>query len=254
MIVTKNNNIRQGFPECRGSTITYPCYAEIKLDGELNWFNNGKLYNKSGKTREKCPITDALDTKHTLIGELYYGRGQLGQLYPLLSHQDSDDLNYCVFDVLTTTTPPGLTYEERREILLNEVKESAHVSIVPTWYLEEKEQLDELKEEVWNEGFEGLVVKSPNSMYQTGPCKWVKIKKKDRNDYQVVYIDPSLERVEVLVQLPSVGYRRVGVKVVNRYKSRLKLHDSITVEHQGQLSAGGLRHPCYIPKEKGGTL
>jgi len=76
--------------------------AEIKLDGEFNYLHIDKTgvstVNKSGKVRSGWLKWEG--TEHTtLIGELYYGAGKAGQLYDLLSHQDSDDLNFRAFDI-----------------------------------------------------------------------------------------------------------------------------------------------------------
>ena len=246
------SNISMGFPECRGSVQRFPCYAEIKLDGELNWYNNGMLANKSGKTRKNCPITEELQAyteDKVLIGELYYNGGKQGALYDLLRNHASDDLRYCVFDMITSGT-----YEERRELLINTLVETEHVKIAPTWYVEDKEELDRIRDSVYANGFEGLVIKQPNGRYVTGPCEWIKLKKKDRSNFKIHYIDPNQERIEVSVPVPNGQPRVVGVKVANKYKPRLNVYDTVTIEHQGILSAGGLRHPVYIPKEKGGVI
>ena len=61
--------------------------------------------------------------------------------------------------------------------------------------------------------------------------------------------------MEVMVRSASCPLGRVvGVKLVDKYKSRVKIGDVVTIEHQGILSGGGLRHPVYIPKERGGVL
>ena len=248
MKISKQNPMP--YPECRGSTITYPCYAELKLDGELNWYDSGKLINKSGKTRTDCPITNELSNcKDILIGELYLNYGRSGELYEFLKHQKSDNLLYCVFDILLR----DLSYEDRREHLLGTVKETDHVKIVPTWYIENKQELDELKQQLFNLNYEGLVVKRPQSRFRVGPLDWVKIKHKDQSDFTIKHVDPSQERAEVWVPTPGGG-SIVGVKIANKYKPRLRPGHNITIEHQGILKDGGLRHPVYIPKEKGGVL
>ena len=52
MIIKKTNPVR--YPELRGSieAIRYPSFVEPKIDGELNWYRDGYLFNKSGKVRE----------------------------------------------------------------------------------------------------------------------------------------------------------------------------------------------------------
>ena len=239
------------YPECRGSVISYPCYAEIKIDGEMNYYASiaRSLVNKYGKTRGNCPITNELDGfTHNLIGELYCNDGKLGELYNLLSMKESHDLKFCVFDIVDDT----LTYEDRREILWNELKETDHVKIVPTWYIEDAAELDALKQEVWDDGWEGLVIKQPTSKFKTGPNTWVKLKLKDRNNLEVVHIDPSQERMEV--RHVTCVNTIVGVKLPNKYKPLIKPGDKVTIEHLGILPSGSLRNPNYVPKSRGGIL
>jgi len=102
-------------------------------------------------------------------------------------------------------------------------------------------------------GYEGIVVKNFGSPIVLGPCDWVKIKNKDQTDYEIVEIDQDKERIEVLVPcfVPvGQGFIHVGVKAPNRYKKYLKVGDKVTIEHQGVLDSGSLRHPVLIPKKE----
>jgi hypothetical protein len=42
----------------------------------------------------------------------------------------------------------------------------------------------------------------------------------------------------------------VGLKAPNRYKKHIKIGDKVTVEHQGVLASGSLRHPVLIPRKE----
>ena len=90
------------------------------------------------------------------------------------------------------------------------------------------------------------MLKSPNSRFKVGITDWVKIKKKDQSVFQVVYIDPVLERIEVrVITNEGLTAKRVGVKVVTKQKAKLKVGDWVTVEYYGILEGGSLRHPVF---------
>ena len=69
--------------EIRGKLngIKYPCFAEIKYDGEYceyrkNMLAGSRLVNKYGNERKDCPIIwelDAQQMSYVIMGELYYG-------------------------------------------------------------------------------------------------------------------------------------------------------------------------------------
>ena len=270
------------FPKIRGklSAIRYPCYVEVKLDGEANIYTNGVLVSKSsGKVRSNCPITDTLsqifDERTILFGELYYGDGKFGDLYKFLSNQKSDDLNFAIFDVYHPTLNGdyewrrqwllGMTYDKmlgehsflRNEFFNEPVRPRGHtyrtkVKIMPTRYAEDKAHLDILVELSKHRGYEGVVVKNGSSMLytphgslletQTG---WVKVKHKTTCDLKLVMLDPVKERGEV-----DYKGRNVGVKIPFKYKQHLKVGDIVEIEHQGELSGGSVRHPVFIRKRE----
>jgi ATP-dependent DNA ligase len=104
---------------------------------------------------------------------------------------------------------------------------------------------------VVKKGFEGVVVKPLSGKLVLDTCDWVKIKSKDRNDYQVTMIDKTQERLEFFAPVPQ-GHANypgvtVGLKCANKYKPFIKVGDTILVEHQGILATGSRRHPTLIP-------
>jgi len=254
MMKVVRTNEKMAYPELRGTveSIRYPAMAEIKLDGEFNYLHIDKTgvstVNKSGKVRSGWLKWEG--TEHTtLIGELYYGAGKAGQLYDLLSHQDSDDLNFRAFDI---TCYKGT--DVVNEDLLTRIELLSEVwPIDPTRYkvVNSLAEMYEYFHWVVSQGYEGIVVKNLDSKLRFGPCGWVKIKYKDQNDYHISMIDPVRERIEVNVvsHIDACTIEKaVGVKVCNKDKSGLSLGDIVTIEHQGILSGGGLRHPVYKGK------
>ena len=246
MLISKGD--RQAFPELKGDirAMRYPAYCEMKADGELNWFKPDKehpyLINKSGKIRYSFPITKELShIKHKLLGELCWGDGKAKSLYEFLKHQTDDELKFMVFDV----DIPG-TYIERKLWLADHIFPMPHVRLVDWSRALTK---DDIKIHydcyVNGMGYEGIVVKSADSRLIMGVCPWVKLKKKETSDLEVISIDPTQERIEVLVH-SAMGSKPVGVKVMNKIKATLKVGDIVEIEHQGILSQGGLRHPVFV--------
>jgi ATP-dependent DNA ligase len=243
------------FPKIRGSrhNIRFPCYAELKYDGEANIYTQGLLISKSsGKIRTNCPATDKLskiinDKNILLFGELYYGSGKFGDLYKFLSNQNSDNLKYIIFDVYHPTLN-GAPYEQRREFLLN----LTDSDVVDTWYCENDEDVESIIKHSKNLDFEGIVLKNKDSVLyakslievQTG---WCKVKHKYTADMKLIMLDPVLKRGEV--ENPING-KPVGIKINAKDKAGLSVGDVIEVEHQGVLSGGSLRHPIFKRKRE----
>lgn len=249
------------FPELRGSleSIRYPAMAEIKFDGEFNWIiHNGDgspyLVNKNGKERSDFHVTiNALEMSKGRafrgIGELFFVDGKLGRLYDLISSQGKIPANlgfYCFdlfqVDGLDITQLDYLTRQETLgEILPGFIHDQPTIKLVRS-----EQEAILFFTRVVAEGYEGIVLKNLDSKFVLGPCSWHKMKFKDTTDYEVAYIDPTRERIEIRTRDGNGNnWRTVGVKVLNANKRYLNVGDVVTIEHQGVLSGGGLRHPVY---------
>lgn len=184
--------------------ISYPVFAEIKLDGELQFLkvSNGEalLFNKPkyGRIRYDCPITEmARDLPNCLlVGELYYGEGK--DFYELLRHKVDNDLKIAVFDILTYQGKDlkDLPYSKRKLYLYElGLKFFDHIyprindpiTLIYSKLIPFEEALIKYKDEIINYGYEGLVLKRGDSTYfdgQTG--KWWKLKKELTADLPVI--------------------------------------------------------------------
>lgn len=269
MKITKNPNAKATIPEIRGSfaNIRYPCFGEIKYDGEAivishNIERDITTTNKYGTMRSNWSKLNEIQTllvnrgvsEAIFLGELFWSHGGSGMLYELLKHKTDDNLNIRIYDIAHLTTADytvDSTTEllDRKEVLTDLF--SLTDFIVRPEVMHNKDEARSYFKKVTNVGYEGIVLKMFDGRLTKGPCAWVKMKYKDRNEYTVVYVDPTLERIKVEVVVGVVGLSgrkvKVGCKCPNRYKQYVKVGDKVTIEHQGILPSGSLRHPVYVP-------
>jgi len=236
------------FPKLRGSVslVTYPCFAEVKLDGEATQFvktgGKSKLVNRRGreiendKVREWCHQSFE-DIEHVvLFGESYVNEGKKGDLYELLKAKDKD-LKFMPIDMLSI----GLQLPNEQLKVRREMIEYRMGKIVPGHDIVDKVGLDTYNKNALALGYEGIVVK-PLHCYLHGINPCVKIKETDSSAFPVSKIEKAADRIEVMVDTIK-GSKAVGVKATSRQKARLKLGTMVIIEHKGILSEGGLRHP-----------
>jgi len=248
------------FPQLRGSKefIKYPCFVEHKYDGEANYYIKeqdklGYLVNKYGRIRNNL-ITAELDEMFNdfaqviVFGELYVNGGIRGALYDLLKHKENDDmLHFACIEMVSLDDEDIPTLMTSKEMLNEIVFNAPHVHVIPFKLVDNEREMEQQYMHILEQGYEGAVVKWIHSpCYTNGPVPWTKIKYKDQSDFEVVHIDPVKDRIEVSVENPEGKSRRVGVKCTPNQKRLLRVGGRATVEHQGFLSQGGLRHPVFI--------
>lgn len=211
--------------------------------------------NKYGTVRCDFPalerIRDAVLERNmtaTFLAELHSGKGLAGALYQLLEEKTTDAVNLCCYDILQFDRQDvrDMHLITRKEVLSDILPQP----LISKCVLVNNEQEAKLVfDGMVEQGYEGAVIKSLDSNLMFGPCSWAKMKHKDQSDYEVIYIDPNQERIEIKVLIPRPGSAvSVGVKAVNKYKKHINVGELVTVEHQGVLSSGSLRHPVLIPK------
>ena len=264
MKMTKQTS-KPTFPELRGSVehIRYPAWCEIKYDGELCYIiyagDTICTVNKYGTVREDFPalteINQQLKSKNVkaciLLAELYHEEGKIQLGGELNSNKTSDLLNLKAFDILQLNEDlvSEETFIDRREGLVDCLGDLAIGGFVAN----DRGQAEQYFHERVAEGFEGIVMKEFDSHLVMGPCSWAKMKNKDQTDYKVGMVEVDKERIEVSVPGPGGGkggtnYIVVGCKAPNKYKKHIKVGDMVTIEHQGVMLSGSLKHPVLIPK------
>jgi len=253
-------------PELRGSidAMKYPALSDIKVDGEFEYIilleNDACCVNKYGTVKRdftalmlcQQSLKSCKHSKACLLGELYMDNGKAGDFYVMQANKNRPEaLNLFIHDIVMLD---GVDLRNQNLLTRREMLHEALYWCPATNLVNNKQEaLDHFKT-MTSQGWEGTVIKSCDSKLVFGPCSWVKMKKKDQNDYEVHLIDPVQERIEVLVKTPGMGYQgagvRVGVKCCHRYKRHIKVGDIVTIEHQGVLASGSLRHPVLIPKKE----
>ncbi len=258
------SSLKPPSPELRGSlgALKFPAFAEIKLDGEFNFVHINKMQsfcvNKYGTVKTEFKTLNVLAdevrskvSSATLLAEVYFGDGKAGRLYDLLSNKKSETLGIYVFDVLEIAGKDlrNATLIDRKEYLhdlLGGMECSCKVVTnkdEATAYFHSASKAD---------SYEGVVLKPLESKLIFGPCDWVKLKWKDQSDYEVLLVDPTLERIEIKAPIANKPgeFIAVGVKAPNRYKKYIKAGDMVSIEHQGVLESSSLRHPVLLARKE----
>jgi ATP-dependent DNA ligase len=255
------------FPQLRGSAdaLRYPAIADVKYDGEFNYavIRKADVYtiNKYGTMRRDFTQLNEIDkvvreanvSSAVFACELFWGEGKLGALYDLLSRKKDNDVKLRLFDLIE------INGENMRDEDLVTRREMMFEMGVKQWmaesrFIEDESEAMQMFADTCNDGYEGIVLKDIKSKFINGPCSWVKLKKKDQNECAVTAVDPGKERIEIMyVSLDPNGDSRsvgVGVKAPDKYKKHIKVGSIVTIEHQGVLDSGSLRHPVLIPKKE----
>ncbi|RLG16041.1 hypothetical protein DRN69_01890 [Candidatus Pacearchaeota archaeon] len=194
----KNYNL----PVCkyRGSKqdIKYPCYASLKIDGELQYVikKDNKVFsvNKSkyGRKREDYPALEEFKRLSLPDGiylcELYWNEGKTKEdFYGLLRNRNSDELKLVWWGLLQQYDEIYFTAEKVFNYLswyLKETKNFKYFSVIPFWTIYDKDDLNILIDKyIYKLGYEGLVVFSKDAVWREGSTnKIVKIKERKREE------------------------------------------------------------------------
>ena len=157
----------------------YPLLASFKLDGIRACFIDGELYSRSLKLLPNIHLHDKFKAlkayshanKCILDGELYCTSVPFNDLSGIIRSDDHElpkDLEFWCFDLLTSENK---TFEDRyNDYRITELNKHPCFHFVSQSIVRNASEVEVSFEIALQNGFEGLVLRSPTSYYKFGRC------------------------------------------------------------------------------------
>lgn len=174
--------------------VVYPCYVQPKLDG-MRCLKKGKvLTSRDNKVITTLKhIEDVLPyVADYLDGELYaHGKTFQENMTLIKKYRPglTEQVKYHVYDMVL----PSQSFNERYSLLKTLVKDIPCIEVVPTYIVNNKEELDKYHAQFIEEGYEGTMVRWGNEGYKVNGRSSNLLKYKDFIDetYTIVDVIPS---------------------------------------------------------------
>lgn len=151
------------------SKIKYPVIGSPKLDGIRCLIIDGKAVSRNFKEIPNKFIAKDLPTlaPNGFDGELLLkGNKPFNEVSSaVMSFDGEPEYEYHIFDYVTDNNIP---YSERIKVLKESVNSSPKLVIVPTYVINNEDELNIAEEDCINKGYEGLMIRSPNGIYKFG--------------------------------------------------------------------------------------
>lgn len=154
--------------------IVFPKIALPKYNGMRGCIMDGFLKARSLKPIENLHISELLSNHrfNDLEGELVVGDPLSKDVFTntvsgVNTIKGTPDFHFYLFDMFH----PDLLFLERRKLLSDKYRElgkPSFMSIVPMYVVKTREELIELYDKLIAEGYEGLVLRDPDSKYKQG--------------------------------------------------------------------------------------
>jgi len=235
----KNHSLYEGLPfmEIRGNRIPFPCFAEVKLDGEFQYVikNKGKVFllnkREHGRIREGMPITKLDIPDNTiLLGELVWGAGKF--FYDFAKHKLSPDNNLGIFGCLRWDGEDiwkTKNYLDVRKFLESQKFYNSKVALTPKAICRNQQELDGFFNKVVTAGYEGIVIIDPYSKFVNGvTVRRAKKKFVADNDFVIIGFQNETKRAKTLSVL-------VGHRVNGKVKRLCYVGGGFTLEQKNTL-------------------
>lgn len=153
--------------------LQYPVYASHKIDGWRGMVKDGKIVTKSMKPAKNEAVQQALGRPefNGLDGELVAGNevdpDVLRNTSSMMQTKDAKgDFTFFVFD---KWDEPDLPYQERYAKLQEASKNwPPYIKLVPQIIINSQTELNAFEDKALEEGYEGVMVRQPDSEYKYG--------------------------------------------------------------------------------------
>lgn len=232
----------------KGQMQTSSYWVSEKLDGIRCYWNGKELKTRSGRTLNapewfiKGLPTQALD------GELWTGRDGYQALTKIVLDKVPNDnlwqrVSYQVFDLPLNTSP----FESRQIILKNIVKASnlPHLSVVKQTQMFDLEKIKTKLNAVIKQGGEGLMLRTPGSLYEGGRSKHLlKMKKRQDAEARVIAYQEGRGKFKNLmgaiwVEMPNGKLFKIGTGFSNvERQNPPPIGSDVTYSYQGYTKKG----------------
>ena len=253
----------------KGEKINFPCFIQPKLDGVRAIGLNNQLYSRNGNV---FPTLNHIkkemeDNKEQLIldGELYTDDINFEKIVGLVRKNnktkqeeiDSLKIYYNIFDYIDSK----LTFENRLKNLKNFIQKHnfQYLKLVNTEICKNKEEVEFYLDKYIKEGYEGLILRNKNGLYEENKRSYnlQKLKKFKDEEFKIInYTTPS-EGKEVgcvIWECVTKEGKKFSVRPEGNYNERKKLYKQgkkyigkmLTVRYQELTNENIPRFPVGI--------
>lgn len=203
--------------------LNFPVYVSPKLDGIRAIVIDGVVYSRSLKPFPSKQIQDLFGKPefNGFDGELIVGSPTAEDAYnktmAVMRHEIEPEIvqqiNFHVFDIVKE-----LSYKERLSILeslsINSIPDN--IVFVSNKLINNLEDLYSFEEQQLEQGFEGVMIRSPEGGYKQGRStlkqQWlVKMKRFSDSEAEIIGITPLFKSVDGF-KIDELGYRKTSSK------------------------------------------
>lgn len=234
--------------------------AEIKYDGMMALYENGRFYNRHGRDVTFQFPELRVDPTLVIVGEIVILKDGISKFH--LMHKRNIDnpkdirlksmlypATFAVFDVLEIQGQDIQDQTlERRRIVLNQLEKSGlvndHVMVGGYWGCP-KEKVQDLLSLMRDQHAEGIVVKDLNSRYTANRSDgWMKLKAWRTEDYDILRPEVT-ENGATVIWIVNKGYEQKVVVNDEDLAARIRNGQvkRVTIRFLDEEPSGALRQP-----------
>jgi DNA ligase-1 len=173
-------------------SLEFPVDVQPKLDGILAtaWRDNtGKLRltSRNGKDFNiphlKTELSKILPKDSYLLGEVYLHGEPFQNIVSLVKREQPRQklLKFYTTDLINKKNN-SIPWNKRHGLLEQKINETLHVKKVPTLIADNLDKIKELQKKFEEEGYEGIIVRNPQSVYEPGKRSQGLLKSKEFKD------------------------------------------------------------------------
>jgi len=177
--------------------ITFPGYAQRKYDGVRSMGSKaiirsrrGKIFDTLSHIKEDMPT---LNPEWELDGELHHDSKSLQQIVSMVKRDQpaNKEIKLRVYDMII----PNMPYHRRKKIL-ESLELGPSIELVETFRVNNYQELDDLYQQFLDEGYEGLMWRDPQGLYETGKRSWglIKVKPFFEEEFEIVGAEEATGR------------------------------------------------------------